>query len=208
MNISIDKLVSDVVDSIKNDPFVKIGVSNRHIHLTKNDVETLFGKNYSLTPLNYLQPGQFSCKETVHLISEKGTIENVRIIGPERPDTQVEISVTDSFKLGVKPPLRNSGDISGASKITILSPVNGEKIEKNAVIIALRHIHMPLDFASKYGFYDKQYVSVKTFGPRNVIFDNVCIRVSEKFDLEMHIDTDEANCAYIKNGDFCKILQL
>ena len=135
---------------------VRIGVSARHVHVTKEDLNTLFGEGYELTKkVDLTQPGQYACNEQVTLKGPKGEIERVRILGPERGETQVEISRTDSFKLGVKPPVRNSGDLEGAAEITIVGP-KGE-VTKNAAIIAARHVHATPADAKKYGFEGKEF---------------------------------------------------
>ncbi|KAF2962421.1 phosphate propanoyltransferase [Fervidobacterium sp. 2310opik-2] len=184
------------------------GVSNRHVHLSREDVEILFGKDYQLTPIKDLgQPGQFACKETVIIAGPKGTIEGVRVLGPERKETQVEISLTDAFKLGVMPPVRDSGDLEGTPGITIIGP-KGTVVKNKGVIIAKRHIHMHTNDAEKFGVKDKDIVKVIVEkGDRKLIFDDVLIRVSEKFALEFHVDTDEANAAMLKTGDYVYIVE-
>uniref|UniRef100_A0A7C5VKR1 Phosphate propanoyltransferase n=1 Tax=Fervidobacterium thailandense TaxID=1008305 RepID=A0A7C5VKR1_9BACT len=184
-------------------PFpIVVGVSNRHVHLSREDVEILFGKDYQLTPIKDLgQPGQFACQETVTIVGPKGSIENVRVLGPERKETQVEISLTDAYKLGLNPPVRDSGDLEGTPGITIIGP-KGQVTKEKGVIIAKRHIHMHTSDAEKFGVKDKDIVKVIVEkGERKLIFDDVLIRVSDKFALEFHVDTDEANAALLKNGD-------
>ncbi|HOA17337.1 MAG: phosphate propanoyltransferase [Fervidobacterium sp.] len=184
------------------------GVSNRHVHLSREDLDLLFGKGYALTPTKDLgQPGQFACKEMVTIVGPKGSIENVRILGPERKDTQIEISLTDAFKLGIMPPVRDSGDIEGTPGITIIGP-NGKLEKEKGVIIAKRHVHMHPSDAEKFGVKDKDIVKVIVEnGDRKLIFDDVLIRVSEKFALEFHVDTDEANAALLKTGDVVYIVE-
>ncbi|HPC25379.1 MAG TPA: phosphate propanoyltransferase [Fervidobacterium sp.] len=184
------------------------GVSNRHVHLSREDLDLLFGKGYTLTPTKDLgQPGQFACKEMVTIVGPKGSIENVRILGPERKDTQIEISLTDAFKLGIMPPVRDSGDIEGTPGITIIGP-NGKLEKEKGVIIAKRHVHMHPSDAEKFGVKDKDIVKVIVEnGDRKLIFDDVLIRVSEKFALEFHVDTDEANAALLKTGDVVYIVE-
>jgi putative phosphotransacetylase len=187
---------------------ITAGVSNRHVHLSREDVGILFGKDYQLTPIKDLgQPGQFACKETVIIVGPKGAIEGVRVLGPERKETQVEISLTDAFKLGVMPPVRDSGDLEGTPGITIVGP-KGTVVKSRGVIIAKRHIHMHTSDAEKFGVKDKDIVKVIVEkGDRRLIFDDVLIRVSEKFALEFHVDTDEANAAMLKTGDYVYILE-
>ncbi|MBO8160770.1 MAG: phosphate propanoyltransferase [Thermosipho sp. (in: Bacteria)] len=190
------------------EPGIIAGVSNRHVHLSKEDVEILFGKGYQLTPIKDLgQPGQFACQETVIIAGPKGAIERVRVLGPERKETQVEISLTDAFKLGVIPPVRDSGDLEGTPGIVIIGP-KGSVVKEKGVIIAKRHIHMHPTDAEKYGVKDKDIVKVIVDKPgRRVIFDDVLIRVSEKYALEFHVDTDEANAALLKTGDLVYIIE-
>ena len=180
---------------------IPVGVSNRHIHLTKEDLETLFGKGYELTPMKDLsQPGQYACKELLTIIGPSlRPIENVRVLGPLRKATQVEISRTDSFVLKVKPPVRESGDIKGSAPITIVGPKGVVSI-KEGCIIANRHIHMSLDEAKRYNLKDGDYVNVQVDGVRITRFYDVQVRANEAFRLEMHIDTDDANAAGIGNG--------
>ncbi|ABR30660.1 phosphate propanoyltransferase [Thermosipho melanesiensis] len=189
-------------------PGIVAGVSNRHVHLSREDVEVLFGKGYTLTPIKDLgQPGQFACQETVIIVGPKGAIEKVRVLGPERKETQVEISLTDAFKLGVKPPVRDSGDLDNTPGIVIVGP-KGSVIKDRGVIIAKRHIHMHTSNAEKYGVKDKQIVKVLVEKEgRRLIFDDVLIRVSEKYALEFHVDTDEANAALLKTGDLVYIIE-
>ncbi len=181
---------------------VPVGISNRHVHLAQADLEALFGKGHQLTPVKDLsQPGQFSCEETVTLIGPKGSISRVRILGPVRSASQVEISKTDCFALGLTPPIRDSGSLSGSPGITLQGPSG--KIElKEGVIIAQRHIHLQTDEAAQLGLKDKELVSVKFTGDRETTFGNVLIRVNPNFKMDMHIDTDEANAAGLSNGDW------
>jgi putative phosphotransacetylase len=185
---------------------IPIAVSNRHIHLSKEHVEKLFGKGYQLNKLKDLsQPGQYACKETVILIGPKGKIEKVRVLGPARGETQVEISLYDGYTLGVTPPIRDSGDIEGTPSIRIQGP-RGQLIIPKGLICAARHIHMNPEEASSYSVADGERVQVKVPGPRGVTFDNVLVRVSPRYKLEMHIDMDEANAAHIKNGQIGELL--
>jgi putative phosphotransacetylase len=179
---------------------VPIAVSNRHIHLSKEHVERLFGRNYQLNKWKDLsQPGQFASKETVTLIGPKGKLEKVRVLGPARGNTQIEISLFDGYTLGITPPIRDSGDIDGTPSINIQGPRGQLKVDQG-LICAARHIHMNPDDAARFQVANGQRVQVKVTGQRGVIFDNVLIRVSPKYKLEMHIDVDEANAAQIKNG--------
>lgn len=185
---------------------IPVGVSNRHLHLSEQDIHTLFGEGYELTPLKDLaQPGQYAAEETVTLKGTKGSIGKVRVLGPARKQSQIEISKTDSFVLGVKPPVRDSGSLENSAPITIVGP-KGEVELTEGVIIAHRHIHMHTSDAAELGLVDKQMVQVETEGERGVVFKNVLVRANEAFALEFHIDTDEANGAGIGNGDKVKIV--
>ncbi|MBO8167555.1 MAG: phosphate propanoyltransferase [Thermoanaerobacteraceae bacterium] len=185
---------------------VPVGVSNRHVHLSKEHLEILFGEGYELTQIKELsQPGQYAAKETVSLVGPKGIIEGVRILGPVRRQTQVEISRTDSFRLGIKAPVRESGNLKGTPGCMLVGPA-GTVTLNEGVIIAARHIHMSPSEAKQFGVEDGDLVSVLVDGERELSFHNVIIRVNEKFRLEMHIDTDEANAALLSNGSQVKIL--
>lgn len=186
---------------------IPVGVSNRHIHLTRQDLDLLFGKGYELTKKSDLkQLGQFAANETVTIRGAKGEFENVRILGPLRKKTQVEISITDSFRLGVKAPIKESGKIEGTPGIEIIGPKGNISIDQGT-IVALRHIHMTNAQAKSMGVVDGQFVDVQVYGQRKATISKVLIRVSDSFVLEMHLDTDEANAVGIKNGDFA-ILKL
>ncbi len=181
---------------------IPVGISNRHIHLSREDLETLFGAGYELTPIKDLsQPGQYACKETLTLIGPSmRAIENVRVLGPLRKESQVEISRTDSFTLKVKPPVRESGSLEGSAPIIIVGP-KGIVSLSHGCIIANRHIHMHTDDAAKFGVSDGQYVDIDVAaGERRTRWFDVQIRVSPKFALEMHVDTDDANAVGIGNG--------
>ncbi len=180
---------------------VPVGVSNRHIHLSAADVETLFGKGYELTPFKDLsQPGQYACKELLTIVGPSlRPIEKVRVLGPVRSASQVEISRTDSYVLKVKPPVRESGDIAGSAPVTIIGP-KGVLTLKEGCIIANRHIHMSVEDGARFGVKDGDYVTVDVNGERRTTFYDVQVRVSDKFRLEMHVDTDDANAAGIGNG--------
>ncbi|MBU1169847.1 MAG: acetate/propionate family kinase [Proteobacteria bacterium] len=177
-----------------------IEVSAHHVHLTQEHVEALYGKGHTLTPKSELsQPGQFACEEQVALIGPKGRVERVRILGPVRNDTQVEISMTEQFQLGIQPPIRASGNIINTPGITLEGSEGQVTIDKG-VICALRHIHMTPEDAIEFGLHDRDVVRVQIHGDRELIFGDVLVRVSPKFKLAMHIDTDEANAAHIRTG--------
>jgi Propanediol utilization protein len=185
---------------------VPVGVSARHIHLTAEHVQILFGAGYELTEMKPLsQPGQYAANETVAVVGPKGSFQKVRILGPVRPATQLEISRTDAFAIGVKPPVRESGDIKGSAGITIQGPA-GEVTIEEGVIVAARHIHFHTSDAEQWGIVDKQKLRVRVGGDRGVVFENVVARVSPQFALDMHIDTDEANAAGVANGDTAEII--
>lgn len=180
---------------------VPVGISNRHLHVSKKDLSCLFGADYELKPLKDLsQTGQYAAEETVTLVTKKSCIQNVRILGPVRPETQVEIARTDAFQLGLKPPVRDSGSIEGSEGVVIVGPKGAVTLEKG-VILAYRHIHMSEEDAKVFGLKDKEMVKVKTVGDRSLTFENVLVRVRHDFVLELHIDTDEANAAMLSNGE-------
>ncbi len=187
---------------------IPVGVSNRHIHLTREHVEALFGKGYELTRLKDLsQPGQYACKEQLTIVGPSmRAIEGVRVLGPERKRSQVEISRTDSYVLKLKPPVRESGDLGGSAPITIIGPKGIVTLDEGC-IIANRHIHMSPEEARRYGVSDGETVSVELGGERKSLFYDVSIRVSESFRLEMHIDTDDANAAGVGNGFIAKMIK-
>ncbi len=205
---NLRKIIIETINETYNENlFVSVGVSNRHIHLSQEDVNLLFGEGYQLTHFKDLkQPGQYACKECVSIVGPKGKLEKVRILGPTRKDTQVEISVTDGFNIGVKPEICESGNLINAKEVTILNPLNNSLIKRKSAIAALRHIHMPEIVAKKYNFKDRELISIEINGTRGTVFKNVLVRVSEKFELECHLDTDEANAVLIKNGDIVKVI--
>lgn len=185
---------------------VPIGVSARHIHLSQEHVEVLFGKGYALTEMKPLsQPGQYAANETVAVSGPKGSFAKVRILGPARNQTQLEVSRTDAFALGVNAPLRESGNIAGSAGITLKGSA-GEVTIEEGVIVAARHIHFHTSDAERFGIADKQMLRVRFGGERGVVFEQVVARVSKDFALDMHIDTDEANAAGVKNGDLAEII--
>jgi putative phosphotransacetylase len=185
---------------------IPCGVSNRHAHVSQQDLEALFGKDYKLTPMKDLsQPAQYAAEECIMLVGPKGVIEKCRILGPVRPATQVEVSTTDCFKLGVKPVVRDSGDTANTPGCVIIGP-KGAVTLKEGVIVASRHLHMSDKDAVNFGLKDMDRIAIKSNGPKSVVFNNVLVRVSEKFALDFHLDTDEANAAGIKNGDMVEIV--
>lgn len=194
------------IDADKNGE-IKIGVSQRHIHLSREDLDTLFGKDYELTLLKPLMGREYAAKEVVTLVGPSlKSIENVRVLGPVRKDTQVEISRTDTFVLKVSPPVRPSGNVEGSERIVIVGP-KGSVYLKQGVIIANRHIHLTPEYAEKHGLKDNDYVDVLVEGIKPTKFYDVQIRTREDFNTEMHIDTDDANSAGLRNGDLVKIIK-
>jgi len=186
---------------------VPVGVSARHIHLTQEHVEALFGEGYHLTKKKDLMGGQYACNETVTIVGLKlRAIENVRVLGPVRKASQLEISATDAMKLGIAAPIRESGNVAGSAPVAVVGP-KGVIYLKEGCIIAMRHIHMSPADASAAGVSDGDIVSVKADNERGTIFNQVKIRVSDSFTLEMHIDTDEANASRIKTGDMVTIIK-
>lgn len=185
---------------------IMVEVSARHIHLTSELVEELFGKGHTLTPIKKLsQPGQFACEEKVTVKGPRGELK-MRVLGPVRSACQVEVSLTDARTLGVEAPIRESGDIKGTNGITLIGTV-GEVTIDEGVIVAKRHIHMTKADAAAYGVENGEIVSVKVDTPdRGLIFGDTVIRISENFKLAMHIDTDEANAAGIKGSALGEII--
>ena len=207
----IARLVVDVMAGIsspkeENCGDVPVGVSNRHIHLTQGDVEKLFGTGYTLTPLKDLsQPGQYACKETLTIVGPSmRPIENVRVLGPVRKKSQVEISATDSYVLKLKPPVRESGHLDGSAPIRIIGPKGVVELSEGC-IIANRHIHMSLEDAKRYGVSDGDYVNVEVNSVKKAKWYGVQVRADASFRLEMHVDTDDANAVCIGNGSKVKL---
>lgn len=191
--------ITRVLEAQKKTPFL-VEVSAHHIHLTQQHVEALFGPGHQLTKhADLSQPGQYACKEQLAVVGPKGRIERVRVLGPTRKYTQIEISMTEQFKLGVHPPIRQSGDIAGSPGCTLEGPAGSVKVDAG-VICALRHIHMTPQDALQYGVRDKSVVRVRMTGDRELVFGDVLVRVDPTYALAMHIDTDEANAASVKTG--------
>jgi acetate kinase len=191
--------ISRVLEEQKQQPFL-VEVSAHHIHLTQEHVEALYGKGHQLTKhADLSQPGQYACKEQLAIVGPKGKIERVRVLGPARKYTQIEIAMTEQFKLGVHPPIRESGDIADSPGCTLESSSGSVKVDKG-VICALRHIHMTPADALRYGVRDKSVVRVKIAGDRELVFGDVLVRVDPSYALAMHIDTDEANAANVQTG--------
>lgn len=212
MDINISAITEAVLKAIENtsvnDGDIPVGISNRHIHLSKEHVELLFGAGYELTPFKDLsQPGQYACKEQLTIVGPSlRPIEKVRVLGPVRSASQVEISRTDAYVLKVAPPVRESGKTEGSAPITIIGP-KGVVTLKEGLIIANRHIHMSLEDGEKFGVKDNDYVDVDAYSERRTRFFDVQVRVHKDFRLEMHLDTDDANAAGLKNGSKVSIVK-
>lgn len=204
---TITKSVIDILKENNEDTGIKVGVSARHVHLSQEDLETLFGKGHELTPKKYLMGDQFAAEECVTLVSPSlRTMEGVRVLGPVRSESQIEISRTDTFKLKVSPPVRPSGEIKGSAPMALVGPC-GSVFLNEGCIIANRHIHMTPADAKKYGVKDNDVVDVEIQNSKPTRYYNVQVRVREDFNTEMHIDTDDANAAAIKQGDHVEIIK-
>ena len=206
---TIAEAVKKALDEIASgdDKQIKIGVSNRHVHLSREDLDTLFGKGFELTKKKTLMGREFASEQLVTLVGPSvKAVENVRVLGPVRKHTQVEISRTDTFVLKVSPPVRPSGDIKGSEKIVIVGP-KGVVYLNEGVIIANRHIHLTPEYAEKHGIKDGDYVDVMVNSIKPTKFFDVQVRVRDDFNVEMHIDTDDANAAGLKNGDLVTIIK-
>jgi len=206
-NYSKEKVISYISTLLtKVSLKVPVGISNRHVHLTKEDFETLFGKVCKIEcDFNLSQPGQYASKQKVTIKTEKGEIENVRVIGPLRNYTQIEISKTDAYKLKLNPPVRDSGDLANSESITIVGP-EGEVTKKEGCIIANRHIHLTGSDLIKYGLNRNKTYKIKVNNEKGGILDNVHLKIDENFVFELHIDTDDANAFFIKTGDKLEII--
>ena len=204
----VKKVIAEMDSPANDEGDIPVGVSNRHIHLSREHLDVLFGQGYELTPIKELsQPGQYACRELLTIVGPSlRPIENVRVLGPVRRESQVEISMTDSYTLKVKPPVRESGAISGSAPVTIIGP-RGVVSLSEGCIIANRHIHMSEDEGRAFGVRDGEYVDVELNGERRSLFYDVQIRVHKDFRLEMHIDTDDANAAGVGNGFKAKLIK-
>lgn len=197
MNVSVDALAAEIVRLLT----IEMEASGRHIHLSRAHVDALFGTGYRLTPVKDLsQPGQFACKERVTLVGPKGELKNVVVLGPERGESQAEVSLTDAVALGITPPVRQSGDLHNTPGLTVR---NGERMITldRGLIAAQRHIHMTPEDAARWGVSDNQVVRLKTFTGRPLVFDDVVVRVSPKYATMIHLDYDEANACGFRKGD-------
>lgn len=207
MSASVDQLVDTIVEALKKQLFIEVEASGRHVHLSRQDVDTLFGVGYKLTPVKELsQPGQYACSERVTVSGPKGSLKNVVVLGPERKASQVEISLTDALVLGIKAPIRQSGDITGTPEITVS---NGDREVKlsQGLIVAKRHMHITPEDAVRFHVTDGEIVKVKVFGARPLIFDDLVVRVSKDFRTYIHIDYDEANACGFTKGTLGMIIK-
>lgn len=190
-------LACEVRGRLKTEKRVPIGISNRHLHLSQADLSVLFGENYALTFFKELsQPGQFAANELVTLVGPKGCLEKVRVLGPVRKSTQVELSVTDCYKLGIKPVIRDSGQHEGTPGLQIAGPLGNVGL-LSGVMVASRHIHLHSDDAKEWSLQDGDRVRVRVQSKRPVVFEDVLVRVGDHYHKEMHLDVDEANAAFI-----------
>ncbi len=207
MNNLLQDVIEEVVKRVKQEAFIEVEASGRHIHLCQEHIDELFGPGHTLTRMKDLsQPGQYACEERVNIIGPKGTLKNVVVLGPARKETQVEVSLTDALILGVKAPIKESGNIDNTPGITISTPRATITVNKG-VIVAKRHIHITPQDAAKFGVVDKEIVRAHIYGDRELIFDDVVMRVSPNFRTFMHIDYDEANACGFKKGTLCSIVK-
>lgn len=215
----LNEIVDEVLNRVKKEAFIEVEASGRHVHLSQEDLDTLFGKGYQLTKLKDLsQPGQFACKERVTVTGPRGSLKNVIVLGPMRNETQVEVSLTDASALGIKANVnpssdlddaglvKQSGDLKGSPGIIITTEKASVEL-KRGLIVAKRHIHITSADAQKFKVTDNEIVMAKVMGSRPVIFDDVVIRVSDKFQTFMHIDYDEANACGFSNGTYAVIIK-
>ncbi len=216
-NQLVQSVVKDVIDQINNDGgtesyrfSVPIGISNRHIHLCSKDVETLFGKGYELTKIKDLkQKGEFACEEKLTVLTIVNGVErqisNVRILGPIRLATQVEVAKTDARLLKINPPVRNSGDLDGSESVTLVGPKGKVTIDQGC-IIATRHIHLSVEDAQKTGLKDGQIVDIALRGEKPGVLGQVYCKIKDSFVFELHLDTDDGNAFLVNDGDYAEIL--
>ena len=197
----IQRIATEIVNELKEKLLIPVEASGRHIHLSRADANSLFGEGYQFTKVKDLsQPGQYACKERVTVTGPKGSIHNVIVLGPERKQSQMEVALTDALALGIKAPVRQSGDTKGSPGITVTNGSRSVTLAEG-IIVAKRHIHMTPEDAQKFNVKDGEIVKVKVSGSRPVIFEDTVVRVSKDFRTYMHIDYDEANaCGYNKDS--------
>ena len=214
-NITEQEIVNLVIEEVKEHfsssqldyPFIPLGVSNRHIHLTKKTFEKLFGEGIEFEEMRPLyQPGEFASKHILAVVGPKlRSIPAVRILGPLRKYDQVEVSLTDAIFLGINPPVVNSGNLERAVSLTLVGP-NGSVLLKKCAIIASRHIHMANKDAQRFDIKEGEYCKVRIGGEKGTIFENVLIRINDSWKLQIHLDTDDANAAYAQNETFVEFI--
>ena len=200
----MNELTTRIADTLESSLFVELEASGRHVHLTQEDAETLFGHGLNRKS-NLSQPGQYACVERVTLQGPKGKLERVAVLGPCRRESQAEISLTDTVTLGIDAPVRLSGDLHDAAPITLIGET-GQVTLPHGAIVAKRHMHMTPEDAEKHGLKDKDTVSIRTFTDRSVIFEGVQVRIHENFATRVHLDYDEANACHFRKGDLGMIL--
>jgi len=201
------EVIKEGGDVNKDTSTIPVGISNRHIHLSQTDLNTLFGVGYQLTKTKDLsQPLQYACKETLTIGGPHGAIEKVRVLGPVRSETQVEILQADCFKLGIHAPVRLSGDLKGTPGITLIGP-QGSILLAGGLIVAQRHIHMTLEDAKRLGVTDGQQVTIQIGGLRGGTYSNVAVRANNTSTLECHIDTEEANAMNLASTSSITIIK-
>lgn len=186
-------------------PTVPVAISNRHVHLCEADWRALFGGAPLTTMRDLSQPGEFAAQETLTLVGPRGVLERVRVLGPLRRATQVEVSRTDAVRLGLTPPVRDSGQLDGSPGITLVGPAGAVRLQQG-VILAWRHIHMTPEDAVRLGMKDKQLVGIRVGGDRGLALGSVLVRVSPDYRLELHLDTDEANAGLLQDGDLVELV--
>ncbi|MBN1772953.1 MAG: phosphate propanoyltransferase [Deltaproteobacteria bacterium] len=187
-------------------PTIPVALSARHAHLSQEHVEALFGKGYHLTPLSDLsQPGQFACRETIEVVGPKRSLPGLRILGPARPNSQVELAFTDGIVLGLNLPVRLSGDTKETPGAHLIGPRGAVKL-REGLIVAARHVHCSPDDARRLGLQDRQKVYARFPGPRGLLFDEVLVRIDPNYRTELHLDTDEGNAAGIRSGEAVEIV--
>lgn len=199
--------VSETVFRSSGRIYVPVAASARHVHLCRADVERLFGAGYRLQKFRDLsQPDQFACKEQVTVVGPKGELKKVRVLGPERAQTQVEIALTDSFALGVRPPIRMSGKLEGTPGCCLLGPAGSVELT-SGLIAAARHLHLSVRQAALFGLTDGQRVSLRSTGERACVLENVIVRCGDGHDMEAHIDTDEANAIAMSGTTMMEVIR-
>ncbi len=209
----IDQVLNQAAKSVNrsvldDEALIPVGVSNRHVHLSRSDMDTLFGPGSELERKKAMkQPGQYAAEETITLKGPKGELKRVRVLGPLRHASQIEISVSDGFTLGIVAPLRQSGDLEGTPGVEMIGP-HGSVKKDQGLIVAQRHIHMTPETAAKYGFQDGEEVDIKTPGQRAVIMRKVLVRVTTASADEVHVDIEEANAAFLKNDDLVQVTKV